>query len=162
MPEGSLWCVLKGRTGISFVGTGQEAKALDRYEVTPVGYVRSEVTGRDQAPRQGRDACQEAVIEILPQFGGALDGIGQWSRLVVICWMHLAERDTLAVRPRGEANVPRAGVFGTRSPARPNPLTVYTVDLVSVEGNLLTVRGIDAIDKTPVLDIKPHIHRLDD
>lgn len=135
---------------------------MDKLPVTPVGYVRSEIREREQAPRQGRDASMQARIEILPRYRDAMEGVGEWSQLLVICWMHLAGRDTLAVHPRGDRNVPLAGVFATRSPARPNPLAVYTVDLLMVEGTALHVRGIDAVDGTPVLDIKPHIHRLDD
>ena len=135
---------------------------MDKFNISPVGYVRSDVTDRGQAPRQGRDADLDARIEILTQYSEALDGIGKWSQLLVICWMHLADRDILAVHPRRNANAPLTGVFGTRSPARPNPVAVYTVDLLSVEGSTLYVRGIDAIDGTPVLDIKPHVHRLDD
>ncbi len=135
---------------------------MNKLNIVPVGYIRSGVTHREQAPRQGRDADLGASIEILAQYSDALEGIGQWSQLVVICWMHLADRDILAVQPKGNAKAPLTGVFGTRSPARPNPVAVYTVDLLSVEGNILCVKGIDAVDGTPVLDIKPHIHRLDD
>ncbi len=135
---------------------------MDKFHAVPVGYVRSDVSDRGRAPRQGRDASAQARIEILPEYTDAMDGIGQWSQLLVTCWMHLADRNTLAVHPRGKASAPLTGVFGTRSPARPNPVAVYTVDLISVEGNALNVRGIDAVDGTPVLDIKPHIHRLDD
>jgi len=135
---------------------------MNKFHISPVGYVRSDITAREHAPRQGRDASAEARIEILPQYINAVDGIKQWSQLLVICWLHLADRDTLAVHPRGDASAPLTGIFGTRSPARPNPLAVYTADLLSVEGNVLNVRGIDAVDGTPVLDIKPHIHRLDD
>jgi len=138
------------------------SRKIDRYQVEPVGYIRSGVACRSQAPRQGRDERSRARIEILPRFSQALDGIGQWPQLLVTCWLHLADRDALAVHPRGDARAPMTGVFGTRSPARPNPLAVYTVDLLSVEENVLIVRGIDAVDGTPVLDIKPHVHRLDD
>ena len=138
------------------------ANSMDKFNITPIGYVRSDVTDRVQAPRQGRDASAQAMIEILPQYSDAMEGIGQWAQLQVICWMHLAERDTLAVHPRRDANAPLTGVFSTRSPTRPNPVAVYTVDLLSVKGNTINVRGLDAVDGTPVLDIKPHIHRLDD
>jgi tRNA-Thr(GGU) m(6)t(6)A37 methyltransferase TsaA len=135
---------------------------MDKFNIAPVGYVRSDITDRGRAPRQGRDAFVDSRIEILPQYINALEGLAQWSQLLVTCWLHLADRDTLAVHPRGDSNARLTGVFATRSPARPNPVAIYTVDLLSVEGNALNVRGIDAIDGTPVLDIKPHIHRLDD
>jgi tRNA-Thr(GGU) m(6)t(6)A37 methyltransferase TsaA len=102
------------------------------------------------------------MIEILPPYSCAMEGIGQWAQLQVICWMHLADRDTLAVHPRGDSSVPQTGVFSTRSPTRPNPVAVYTVDLLSVKGNTINVRGLDAVDGTPVLDIKPYVQRLDD
>ena len=135
---------------------------MDKFEIEPIGYVRSEVTDRLRGPRQGREASTQARIEILARYSDAMDGIEQWGKLQVICWMHLADRDTLAVHPRRDVSAPLTGVFATRSPARPNPIAVYTVDLLSVERNVLTVKGIDAVDGTPVLDIKPHVHRLDD
>jgi tRNA-Thr(GGU) m(6)t(6)A37 methyltransferase TsaA len=135
---------------------------MEIFNAAPVGYVRSHIIDRTQAPRQGRDASSKARIEILSQYREALIGIEQWSQLLVTCWMHLAERDTLLVHPRGDVRAPLTGVFATRSPARPNPVSVYTVELYSIEGTMLHVGGIDAVDGTPVLDIKPHIHRLDD
>lgn len=135
---------------------------MDKLLAVPVGYVRSGLKDRGRAPRQGRDAEVKARIEILAPYLKAIDGIQHWSQLLVTCWLHLADRDTLTVHPKGDLNAPLTGVFGTRSPARPNPVAVYTVDLLEVEGNILFVKGIDAVDGTPVLDIKPHVHRLDD
>jgi tRNA-Thr(GGU) m(6)t(6)A37 methyltransferase TsaA len=134
---------------------------MGMFNAVPVGYVRSDVTDRLQAHRQGRDDSVDARIEILPRYSEALEGIKQWSQLLVVCWLHLADRETLTVHPKGDVSAPLTGVFGTRSPARPNPAAVYTVDLLAVKGNTLYVRGIDAVDGTPVLDIKPYIHRLD-
>jgi tRNA-Thr(GGU) m(6)t(6)A37 methyltransferase TsaA len=147
---------------MSLKDTGQDIRVMSNYTCVPVGYVRSRLKERAQAPRQGRDAAVNATIEILPAYAGALGGIEAWSHLVIICWLHRADRGVLSVHPRGDSGVPLSGVFSTRSPSRPNPLAVYTVALLNVEGNTLTVRGIDAVDGTPVLDIKPHIHRLDD
>lgn len=132
------------------------------FRTVPIGYVRSGIFDRGDAPRQGRDAGSEVVLDILPGYAPAVEGIQDWEILQIICWMHLAGRDVLQVHPKGDQSRPLAGVFGTRSPARPNPLAVYTAELVGVEGLRLMVRGIDAVDGTPVLDIKPYIYRLDD
>ncbi len=129
--------------------------------VVPVGFVRSAVKRVADAPRQGREAGTEAAIEVLPAYGEGLGGLAPGMRLLVVCWMHLASRDELLLRPRGDPDAPVAGVFATRSPNRPNPLAVYTVDLLAVEGLRLAVRGIDAVDGTPVLDLRPHRPRLD-
>ena len=135
---------------------------MNGIEAVIVGYVRSPLLNRVSAPRQGRDSAQEAVIEVLQVYGEALEGIGERDQLLVTCWLHLAPRNILKVHPKGDATKPLSGVFGTRSPARPNPIAVYTVDLLKVDGSRLHVRGIDAVDGTPVLDIKPHVPRLDD
>jgi L-fuculose-phosphate aldolase len=127
-----------------------------------VGSIRSYIQDRASAPRQGREVAQEAVIEIHPGYSDALDGIETWDQLLVTCWLHLAPRDILKVHPTGDKELPLSGVFGTRSPVRPNPVAVYVVELLRVDGNRLHVRGIDAVDGTPVLDIKPFIHRLDE
>lgn len=134
----------------------------DAYHLVPIGYVRSTIANRDLAPRQGRDAGLEGRIELLPEYRDALKGLERWPQIQVVCWMHLARRELLQVLPRGDPSLPLTGVFATRSPARPNPLAVYTVDLLEMSGTTLTVRGIDAVDGTPVVDIRPHIHRLDD
>ena len=128
----------------------------------PIGFVRSPIRDRDSAPRQGRDSGVVAEVEILPTFEDAVLGLEKHARIQVICWMHLARRDLLQVHASGDLTLPLSGVFATRSPSRPNPLAVYTLELVEVEGLRLTVRGIDAVDGTPVLDIRPHIQRLDD
>jgi tRNA-Thr(GGU) m(6)t(6)A37 methyltransferase TsaA len=132
------------------------------YRLTPIGRIRSSVVGVADSPRQGRVAGLEAWIEVLPVYAGALEGLAGRSQIQVICWLHLAPRDVLQVRPQGDPDRPLTGVFATRSPVRPNPIAVYTADLLQLRGLELHVRGIDAVDGTPVVDIKPHIHRLDD
>lgn len=133
----------------------------ESFPVFPVGTVRSSLTRPEDAPRQGRAAATEAVLEIDPACEEALAGISENERLIVICWLHLSPRDRLRVHPRGDHSNPERGVFSTRSPLRPNPFAVYTVDLLEVDGRRLRVRGIDAVDGTPVLDIRPHRPRLD-
>jgi len=134
----------------------------ERYWLTPIGRVRSALRTREEAPRQGRDTGQEAWIDVLPAYGDGLEGLGSWPEIQVVCWLHQADRDLLRLRPRGNPEAPLTGVFATRSPNRPNPVAVYTVTLREQSGLSLRVAGIDALDGTPVVDLRPHIHRLDD
>ncbi len=131
------------------------------FEVRPIGVIRSRIVRREDAPKQGALAGTEAEIRILPEYAGALDGLSR-RKIIVLCWMHEADRETLAVHPRGQEDRPLRGVFSTRSPHRPNPISLHTVDLLDVSGCVLRVRGMDAVDGTPVLDIKPHSAPLDD
>ena len=127
----------------------------------PIGIVHSLLRDLAEAPRQGRDAGIEAEIEVFPEYLPGLQGIGERERLLVVCWLHRSRRDLLQIPPKEGDGSPR-GVFATRSPNRPNPLAVYPVELLSVAGNRLRVRGIDAVDGTPVVDLKPRVARLDD
>ena len=130
-------------------------------QLRPIGVVHSLLRDPADAPRQGREAGIEAEIEVFPEYAAALQGIGERPRLLVVCWLHRSRRDLLQVPPRDGAGPPR-GVFSTRSPNRPNPLAVYPVEVLSVNRNRLRVRGIDAVDGTPVVDLKPRVPRLDD
>ena len=127
----------------------------------PIGIVHSPLRDPADAPRQGREAGIEAEIEVFPQYTVALKGIGERERLLVVCGLHRSRRDLLQVTSRAGVG-PLRGVFATRSPNRPNPLAVYPVELLAVNGNRLLVRGIDAVDGTPVVDLKPRVARLDD
>lgn len=134
----------------------------ERYEIVPIGRVRSPFRDPGEAPRQGREAAVESIIEVEPAYLEALEGVDQWERLMVVCWLHRADRGRLKVHPRMNPKNPLTGVFATRSPSRPNPLAIYTADLLEVRGTALRVRGLDALDGTPVVDIRPHISRLDE
>lgn len=134
----------------------------ETFTVVPVGRVRSPVTSPREAPHQGRDAGTEVFIDVDPAYAEALEGVREGGKLIVVCWLHLAERGRLKVHPRGDPARPLTGVFATRSPLRPNPLALYTVELLERRGATLRVRGVDAVDGTPVLDIRPHAPRLDD
>jgi tRNA-Thr(GGU) m(6)t(6)A37 methyltransferase TsaA len=130
------------------------------------------------APKQGALTGQEAEIIVDPAYLPALDGLEQRvarareavsgdsphrksGKIIVLCWMHGADRARLRVHPRDQEELPERGVFSTRSPHRPNPVSLHTVTLLSIEGNVLRVQGMDAIDGTPVVDIKPHSPELD-
>jgi len=121
-------------------------------ELRPVGYVRSPYKKRGDAPRQGRlsDTVSEIVIE--EPFLPALHGIERQKHLWVLCWFDRADRSVLRATPPGTSV--EKGVFSIRSPDRPNPVAICMVDLISANEGVLTVRGLDALDGTPVIDIK--------
>ncbi len=131
------------------------------FEARPVGVIRSGIVRLEDAPKQGALAGTEAEIHVFPEYAEALEGLRE-RKIVVLCWMHEADRGRLKVHPRGREELPARGVFSTRSPHRPNPISLHTVEILSVSGTVLRVRGMDAVDGTPVLDIKPHAAALDD
>lgn len=121
----------------------------------PVGYVASVLTDRAAAPRQPDEGAPDAWLVLDERYAAALDGVVPGSDVVVVTWLDRADRDTLAVHPRGDEARPLTGVFATRSPDRPNPIGLHEVQVVAVEGTRVHVRHLEAIDGTPVLDIKP-------
>ncbi len=127
------------------------------YEVHPIGVVRSPLQDRASAPRQGGEGAPDAWIEVTALFVEALDGIEPGHELFVITWLHEARRDVLKVHPRGDEAQPLAGVFATRSPDRPNPLGLHRVTVLEIAPGKLKVGPLEAIDGTPVVDIKPVI-----
>jgi L-fuculose-phosphate aldolase len=132
------------------------------YRIVPIGIVRSEIRRPGDAPKQGALSGTEAEIAVDPEFAEALEGLAKRTgKIIVLCWMHEADREKRKVHPRGQEDRPARGVFSTRSPHRPNPISLHTVDLLEVRGNILKVRGMDAIDGTPVVDIKVHSPELD-
>lgn len=131
----------------------------DHYEIVPIGYVHSPFRSRGDAPRQGRLSPSVSTIEVRPEFRDGLYRIDESRHLFVLCWFDRADRTVLrAVPPHDPVE---KGVFATRSPDRPNPISLSLVDLLGVEGCTLTVRGLDAIDGTPVVDIKPYSREID-
>jgi tRNA-Thr(GGU) m(6)t(6)A37 methyltransferase TsaA len=127
-------------------------------EVTPVARVHSSLTDPSLAPKQGHEGAPEARVEILPDYVEALDGIEAGDEIVLLTWFHRADREVLKVHPRDDPGNPLTGVFATRSADRPNPIGLHRVEVLEVEdGRWLTVRGLEAIDGTPVIDIKPVI-----
>lgn len=125
------------------------------YELTPIGLIRSQLKLRSQAPRQGNEGGGEAWIDLDAAFSDALEGIRPGDDVIIITWLHQADRRTLKVHPRGDPNVPLTGVFATRSPSRPNPLGLHRVTVFERIGVKLRVGPLEAIDGTPVVDIKP-------
>ena len=125
------------------------------YMIKPIGIVRSVLTDRDAAPHQGYEGAPEAWLEIDSSVTEGLEGVTADSEVIVITWFHKAERDRLKVHPRRDKKAPLAGVFATRSPDRPNPLGLHRVTVLEIDGNRLKVRPLEAIDGTPIVDIKP-------
>lgn len=130
--------------------------------IEPVGFIHSEITSRDAAPRQGYEGAPDAWIEVKAALAAALEGLMPGSEVIVITWLHQARRDVLQVHPRGDKSRPLTGVFGTRSPDRPNPLGLHRVTVKEIAANRLKVGPLEALDGTPVLDIKTVLSRSAD
>jgi tRNA-Thr(GGU) m(6)t(6)A37 methyltransferase TsaA len=128
---------------------------LPSYSIEPIGFVRSELTRLEEAPMQGDEGASEAWLELTPRAAPGLLGIQAGDELIVLTWLHLAERDVLQVHPRGDPRRPLTGVFATRSPDRPNPVGLHRVSVVEVGEQKLRVAPLEAIDGTPIVDIKP-------
>ena len=131
--------------------------SAQRLALRPIGYIRSPLAARSSAPRQGSEGAPDAWLEVEPWAVAGLEGIAAGDRLLVVSWLHRGRRDVLRVRPRGDRRRRMAGVFATRSPDRPNPLGLHPVTVRRVEGSRLRIGPIEAIDGTPVVDIKPVI-----
>jgi tRNA-Thr(GGU) m(6)t(6)A37 methyltransferase TsaA len=123
-----------------------------------IGRVRTPWTRRDQCPKNARGSDAECVIELDPRYAAALDGVAGCSHLVVLYFMHQARRDLLVQAPRHGA---RRGTFALRSPVRPNPIAMSVVKLARIDGTKLTVIGLDCLDGTPLVDIKPYFASVD-
>ena len=132
------------------------------YTVEPIGVIHSELTSCEGAPHQGNEGAPDAWFEVNATVAEGLEGIAAGNEIILITWFHKARRDILKVHPRGDKNRPLTGVFATRSPDRPNPLGLHRVTVLEVTGNRLRVRPIEAVDGTPVIDIKPVIPKSAD
>jgi tRNA-Thr(GGU) m(6)t(6)A37 methyltransferase TsaA len=125
-----------------------------------IGRVESPLTDTAAAPKQGDEGAPEATIALDPAYAEAAADLRAEEELIVLTWLDRADRDVLAVHPRGDASRPRQGVFSTRSPARPNPIGLHRVRILAVEGTRLRVAGLEALDGTPVLDLKPALGKI--
>ena len=125
------------------------------YTLRPIGVVRSQLTSLEAAPLQGDEGAPEAWLELAAPVAQGLVGIEAGDQLMVLTWLHRARRDVLQVHPRGRLEVPLTGVFATRSPNRPNPVGLHRVTVLEAAGYRLRVAPMEAIDGTPIVDIKP-------
>jgi tRNA-Thr(GGU) m(6)t(6)A37 methyltransferase TsaA len=124
-------------------------------ELTPIGRVESPLTDPAAAPKQGDEGAPDAWLVIAPDLLDGLSGIEAGDEVLVLTWLDRAQRDVLKVHPRGDLSRPPQGVFNTRSPDRPNPIGLHRVEVAEVNGNRLRVRRLEALDGTPILDLKP-------
>lgn len=128
---------------------------MSTFALRPIGRVESPLTDVSAAPKQGDEGAPDTSIVFDPDVAPALTDIEPGDDLLVLTWLHQAQRDVLRVHPRGDPAKPETGVFRTRSPHRPNPLGLHRVTVVRVDGTRLLVRALEAIDGTPVVDVKP-------
>lgn len=126
-----------------------------RIELSPVGRVESSLADRADAPRQGEEGAPDAWLVLDPALEAGLEGVRPGDWVVVLTWLDRADRAVLRVHPRDEPGRPLQGVFSTRSADRPNPIGLHEVEVLAVEGTRVHVRPLEAIDGTPVLDLKP-------
>jgi tRNA-Thr(GGU) m(6)t(6)A37 methyltransferase TsaA len=123
--------------------------------VTPIGRVHSTLKERSGAPRQGSEGAPDARVEIDRAYLEALDGLNAGDEIILLTWLHQSRREVRKVHPRNNPDVPLTGVFATRAPDRPNPIGLHRTRLIAIEDEWLDVQGLEAIDGTPVVDIKP-------
>jgi tRNA-Thr(GGU) m(6)t(6)A37 methyltransferase TsaA len=127
----------------------------ESFEVRAVGRVESPLDEMESAPRQGDEGAPAVWIEFDPDVLDALEGVEPGDRVVILSWLDRADREVLTVHPRGNASRPPTGVFATRSHHRPNPVGLHPVEVLKIEGPRVKVSGLEALDGTPVIDVKP-------
>jgi tRNA-Thr(GGU) m(6)t(6)A37 methyltransferase TsaA len=127
--------------------------------LVPIAYVESELHDRSEAPRQGDEGAPDAWLAFSAEVADGLRGVTVGADLLVLTWFHLSDRTELLTRPRSDPNNPITGVFNTRSPNRPNPIGIHRVRVLSVDGTRVKVTDMEALDGTPVIDVKPVLDR---
>ena len=128
---------------------------MTSFVLRPIGRVESTLTDPADAPRQPDEGAPEAWLVFDDAFAPALEGLAPGTDMLLFTWLDRGDRETLAVHPRGDRSRPLTGVFATRAPDRPNPIGLHTVHVLAVEGNRVRVRHLEAVDGTPILDVKP-------
>jgi tRNA-Thr(GGU) m(6)t(6)A37 methyltransferase TsaA len=133
-----------------------------RARLRPIGVLRSTLKTGGEAPKQGREGAPDAWLELSPFAAQGFEGLAVGDDIIVITWLHRGRRDVLRVHPRSDRRQPLTGVFATRSPDRPNPLGLHRVKVKRITRNRLRIGPIEAIDGTPVVDIKPVLSGVQD
>jgi tRNA-Thr(GGU) m(6)t(6)A37 methyltransferase TsaA len=132
-----------------------KAQKKNSLELRPIGVIRSKIKERSKAPKEGSEGAPDVWLEVHPFAKPTLDGVAVGDELMVLTWLHRAHRDTLKVHPRSDPSRRLTGVFATRSPDRPNPIGLHQVTIRRIVKSRLRIGPIEAIDGTPVIDIKP-------
>jgi tRNA-Thr(GGU) m(6)t(6)A37 methyltransferase TsaA len=128
---------------------------MTTFDLRAIGRVVSPLLARDGAPRQGDEGAPEAVLVFVDDVVAGLRTLRPGDEVIILTWLHEASRDVLEVHPRGDRDRPLEGVFSTRSPDRPNPIGLHRVTIRSIDGPRVEVSGLEAIDGTPIVDLKP-------
>lgn len=128
-------------------------------KIRPIGIINSPYKIKEGSPRQGRYSEESSIITVFDEFKDGLDGLEVNKYFIILYWQDRAERDKLKVIPYGKSD--ERGVFSTRAPLRPNPIGFCMVELLTIDGNRLTVKWLDALDGSPLIDIKPFWKELD-
>ena len=128
---------------------------MTSFEVKAIGRIESPLTDLESAPRQADEGAPEAWLVFEPEMLEGLLSLRPGDQVIVLTWLDRARRDVLSVHPRGDASRAREGIFSTRSPHRPNPIGLHPVEITAIEGRRVRVRNLEALDGTPILDLKP-------
>ena len=126
-----------------------------RYFIRPIGWVESPLVDRDVAPNQGDEGAPDAWLVLAPTMRPGIRDLKVGTEVIVLTWLDRASRDAVLVHPRGDPDRPLRGVFSTRSPDRPNPIGLHQVQILAIDDTRIGVRNLEALDNTPVVDIKP-------
>ena len=138
-----------------------DSSAID-FAVRPIGHVASPLISTADAPRQGDEGAPDAYLILDSAVLDGLHGVAVGDEIIVLTWLREADRSILKVHPRGDLSRPEQGVFNTRSPSRPNPIGLHRVRVLDLDGRRLHVSGLEAIDGTPVVDLKPVLGSIED
>lgn len=131
--------------------------AMKEIKLKTIGFVRNNV----KEPRFGNFANEISKIVVDKKFTKALKGINDYSHVIIVYWMDKIKDYVITHRPQGNPNVPIVGIFACRCPQRPNPIAITTVKLIEHKGNIIKVKGLDVLDGTPIIDIKPYWPQYD-
>jgi tRNA-Thr(GGU) m(6)t(6)A37 methyltransferase TsaA len=132
------------------------------FTVRPIGRIASPLSSTADAPRQGDEGAPDAYLILHAEVQAGLHGIAVGDEIIVLTWLHEADRSILKVHPRGDLNRPEQGVFNTRAPSRPNPIGLHRVRVLNLDGRRLHVSGLEAIDGTPIVDLKPVLGSIEE